>query len=282
MIAVARQIKYTGHDFSICNVTNHNLVYVRIWKNGNDEISFVLNNLIRAVNGLNWNGHLVPRANSHYSAYLTAINDTAAGEATIFTRMKEYNKDVKLNVFTFLRDPYSRFLSGMSEIVEREEDQDQQIPVVEKFDVDDAKVFFRDLLSCQLKGRFDTDLIAHISPQMRFLQSSLFGNETLYIGQVEHMVDDFATIMTKIGIPEKYRSMDPDHHLNGHVATRSDKLHVRESFRDLFVKEPQYLRALCWLLIPDYICIPVYQVPAACMQVMWKLDRSIFFSHKIE
>eukprot|EP01036_Dinobryon_divergens_P034481 gene34481-44555_t len=36
------------------------------------------------------------------------------------------------------------------------------------------------------------------------------------------------------------------------------------ALKKLFVSEPQYLRAVCYMLLVDYVCLPMYVLPGPC------------------
>ena len=46
-----------------------------------------------------------------------------------------------------------------------------------------------------------------------------------------------------------------------------DKHAVRPTLDALFAQEPKYLRAICYLLLVDYVCLPVYALPKGCQHL---------------
>ena len=44
----------------------------------------------------------------------------------------------------------------------------------------------------------------------------------------------------------------------------SDQHGAVAALQELFVSEPRYLRALCHLLLVDYVCLPMYVLPSPC------------------
>jgi hypothetical protein len=43
-----------------------------------------------------------------------------------------------------------------------------------------------------------------------------------------------------------------------------DPNNARQSLLALFAAEPQYTRAVCHLILVDYICLPMYPLPPEC------------------
>jgi hypothetical protein len=52
-----------------------------------------------------------------------------------------------------------------------------------------------------------------------------------------------------------------------HVSSQ-DPLHLRASLETLLRTDSSYMRALCRLLLVDYICFPKYKVPADCADMI--------------
>ena len=44
----------------------------------------------------------------------------------------------------------------------------------------------------------------------------------------------------------------------------SDDNDALAALKELFVSEPGYLRALCYMLLVDYVCLPMYALPGPC------------------
>ena len=44
----------------------------------------------------------------------------------------------------------------------------------------------------------------------------------------------------------------------------SDQHAALAALQELFISEPQYLRAICYLLLVDYVCLPMYVLPGPC------------------
>jgi hypothetical protein len=47
---------------------------------------------------------------------------------------------------------------------------------------------------------------------------------------------------------------------------RDDVMHVHSRLEALFASKPEHLRAVCRILLIEYVCLPEYSLPAACQQ----------------
>lgn len=56
------------------------------------------------------------------------------------------------------------------------------------------------------------------------------------------------------------------------LAAADDALHVNSRLRALYAAKPEYIRALCRVLMIEYVCLPEYEMPPACRTVEMLAD----------
>jgi hypothetical protein len=250
--------------FAVGNVSGVPMAYLRIYKSGNNNLHENLKNN-SATNGKGsalWAGRKSPL------------------DVPILPRITSslLNSQVKplssLKVFTVVRDPMSHFLSGMTELFER------PVPTEGKRTLNDPKAFLYSYLhessleramNCTKRGTGKSGscrrdgLITHIFPQMAFLNTGNLGpGVRLLVGQLENIEEDIPEIMRRVGVNDFH--YDPS--LGQHKESSADTMHIKERIRKLFADEPRYQRAICWLLLPDYVCLPQYPIPDHCKSIL--------------
>lgn len=55
----------------------------------------------------------------------------------------------------------------------------------------------------------------------------------------------------------------------------TDKTHARKALKQLATSEPNYMRALCHMLLIDYICLPMYPLPPPCSFLQSLRDKAV-------
>jgi hypothetical protein len=101
-------------------------------------------------------------------------------------------------------------------------------------------------------------------------------------GQREKIVDDWVLVICEaypiICQPSESLPSSPSYVVKAVVSRRKKKhmvvLRDRKppmdqhaalaALQELFDSEPQYLRAICYLLLVDYVCLPMYALPGPC------------------
>ena len=201
--------------------------------------------------------------------------------------------------FTFVRDPISRFISGYAEIEHRTRDGVTQYAdlatTLSQHPVgspERAAAFFKEFL------RTGINLDGHVKPQLEFLLPNGGCSVPMnFIGKTNSMEEDWTRMFR---LQECSLSAPFDEHLGLHPNDQADKVAMEislglESDRatdssgdvatntssELMLVEAtadmralvaalqqdrsKYLRALCWLLLPDFAAFN-FKLPAACQQ----------------
>ena len=221
---VARRF-YTQCGLQNLALMNGNSVYVRIPKNGNNNIRCNLASFpgeqeelkcLRQVDGL-----------------------------------KLVSSGVK--VWTFVREPISRFVSGYTEVEFRNRD-DPKVQEHFKHKLG-TKERFREYVVSMLDGH-RVHAIFHTYSQ------SWIGTTfpVLNAGKIENMEEDWSALQVWLGLraPQPFNKNCSTH------PTSSDPLATSAAARQALEEDPALLNALCALLLPDFLNFH-YQLPSACL-----------------
>jgi hypothetical protein len=239
------------------------LVYVRVWKGGNDTLCRMLKNLSNE-------GEKDPGGR----------------------RLFKQSPSPPTVVFTFVRDPLNHFISGYSEIEYRTGHKRVKDIFVEKErgrffgmasnTVERARAFIVDFVGGRLGG---TVLDGHAFPQIAFLSrarplrgvpSDFFAVD--FVGKLENFDEDWCALghlaALKSGVdalsfldlwpptPERANTHQMTDSHSGNTARK-----VMEEILDSSSSDPsanlKHLIALCRVLLPDYVCFR-YALPPPC------------------
>jgi len=176
--------------------------------------------------------------------------------------------------FTFVRDPLARFVSGYSEIMYRSEDlrgppplpdnhydnYHEHVPPYTFVDYDyasqdRARAFINDLLS-----GVNSDTDKHVYPQVgalrRVKKDSSYFPPLGFVGALESFGNDWDTLSELGG----FSYLPYDYSMGMHPTSTST---ARDAMSALLAHDMRYLRALCFLLAPDFACLG-YALPQNC------------------
>mmetsp|Transcript_9081 Transcript_9081/g.13529 ORF Transcript_9081/g.13529 Transcript_9081/m.13529 type:complete len:322 (+) Transcript_9081:342-1307(+) len=189
----------------------------------------------------------------------------------------------KINVFTVVRDPFDRFVSGFTEAVfltyKHKSFYEKDGKTMKKCTVSDVKSYLHGLLNYELP----LILMGHFYPM-----SGVFFQFNIHtLGHVQSFKSFWEkTIVPMYGINLQFREQlglhaTSVHHPNvagqeskPHSPSRSnsssassskyDPNNARQELLKLLRTEPRYKRAICHLLLVDYVCLPMYALPPEC------------------
>lgn len=220
---VANQF-YTKCALMSRSLLDGNALYIRIPKNGNDNIR---------CNLMNWpgEGEDVPCLNS-----TNGLRVSTTG----------------VRLWTFVRDPISRFVSGYTEV----EFRNQNKPwVQEKFTHPiGTRERFREYITSMLQGRKVPEIYHTFSQSWVGTQFPL-----ITAGKIESMDNDWLAVQEWLGIlqPKPF-----DKECNTHP-TSADPLKTSAVAKLALEEDPILMRALCVLLLPDFQNF-AYELPEVC------------------
>lgn len=148
--------------------------------------------------------------------------------------------------FTFIRDPYARFVSGITECASRSYKKPQwiQADVVTKY-INDILDFKRPLKQ-----------IEHAYPMSGTFYSF---KPPDFLGHLESFEQDWAKVKLMYSLPLVAafdKTLDSKRTTGG-----KDPQNVRKAFAQL---PDNVVRAVCHMLMSDYICFPEYPLPPQC------------------
>mmetsp|Transcript_3017 Transcript_3017/g.4605 ORF Transcript_3017/g.4605 Transcript_3017/m.4605 type:complete len:366 (-) Transcript_3017:332-1429(-) len=237
---------------------NSPILYTRIWKCANEGIGMNLHQLTVAERAPLSKG-IVHEAKTQAS--LNAIVKTMYKD--------EFLNSTDMTTFTFVREPFSKFISGLAESVFRTSPRItlRKTEPLMVLNVTTAKKIFHKLLDCQ-QPLVQLD---HIYP----MSGALFEFNVNKVGHLERFKKDWdmyirPAYQIQMEYNEKHGAhptseIHPVRNKNSARVSVVDPSHVRPTLRLLFEKEIKYKRALCHLLLIDYICLPEYPLPYDCL-----------------
>ncbi len=169
--------------------------------------------------------------------------------------------------FTFVRNPFERFESGLAEAVFRADKTMllNSTELVEKY--------LSEILNCR-----PSSLLYHIE-HVYPMSGELFNYDVDVAGYQENFELDWnRKVVPLYSLPTGFDLSEGIHFTSLHhpkiktVLTPEglegrlpgDPSNLRYYFNKLVDEKPAYLRALCEILLIDYICLPYYELPWQC------------------
>lgn len=201
--------------------------------------------------------------------------------------LTNYNSTKAPIIFTFVRNPLSHFISGLVESFTRKHllSHDKGGHLHIKDEVKLAVLRAKSQASYDIAKSLINGIVRFDNKQVNLLveEKSHYGNQAHQIlvfqpdliGHLENMDKDWVLLTDYLNLGGKPLRNANDTHAN-HRESAGDTLGLKNHLRDLFAKEPQYLRAVCRLILVDYICFTGYTLPPECtdMLPMYLQDNS--------
>lgn len=175
---------------------------------------------------------------------------------------ERYHVD-NLKIFTFLRNPLDHFLSGLVESYFRRLHVGSHPNITKAIEQKmhkreaNIEVARRLLHSIILTGdhNYAHNKLAHRS-HYYLMSYALLKWKPTWIGYLEEFKTNWTDLNSYLDLQVKY--LGAHHH-----ATSDDPMDLRKSLVEVFQKMPYYLRAVCRLLMVDYVCLK-FELPPEC------------------
>ena len=234
------------------------IIYSRIWKCANEGI------------GMNLHQITVADRTPLSKGMVHEVKTQAALQEILKTMHREgFLNSTESNVFTFVREPFSKFISGFTESVFRTSPRKtlrrpSEIPMI--LNISTAKKYLEMIFDCKAP----LVQLDHIYP----ISGSLFEYNVKVVGHLETFLDDWNRLVKPLyNIQRPYNERHGFHptseihprNKNNPNKQQTDPSHVRPTLRALFEREINYKRALCHFLLIDYVCLPEYPLPVDCL-----------------
>jgi len=163
----------------------------------------------------------------------------------------------KVHSFTFVRDPFTHFISGFTESAARSFKKPQWIQ---------AKVLSGWILSV-LDFKRPLKQIEHFFP----MSGALFSWEPPhFVGLLENFDDGWSSVRSMYNLPVSV-SFDKTYDSKKTTGGK-DPQNVRGAFEDL---EDHIVKAICRIILVDYVCFPQYMMPAECQGLEMERQRAM-------
>ena len=257
---------YGGRNFgfSAYVVNNKPVFYTRIWKNGNSGIRVSLFVHAREKDPNNF----CPKGGNKCTP--DDFDYKEEGHEEVAEKLVKQTGN-PINSFSFIRRPISHFLSGLREYyfirnyrasrpeLKKEYVSPSDLAIFLRSFVDVTRPAPKGVFTAPYAGHLAT--IPHVYPQATIFRES-YGSHVL--GRMENFSADWRQMQRAFGIDVPIRKEFGDRE------SSKDAAKVGESWTTLMAHRPEYTRALCWLLLPDYLCYN-YPLPVQCEDMVHKL-----------
>jgi hypothetical protein len=179
-------------------------------------------------------------------------------------------------VFTFVRDPMTRFMSGFSEAVFREFWFKRKQHSLQ-LNVSDAKSYLTTFLNYEhpIAG------LEHVQP----MAGAFFHFRIDILGRLESFREDWASkVQAAYNLSSTTLNEEVGQHATSQNHPRSresksleelDPHNARRALAQLFEQEVAFLRAVCHLILVDYVCLPMYALPLECQHLNRTRDAAL-------
>ena len=251
----------TDWGANLYNVSGHPIAYTVVFKVNSENIhnSLATHDYQHQVNPIDlrvdWKEH-VKRYRS------VSLHELKEKQTTI------HGTDSALQMFTFVRDPLDHFISGLVESYFRGLGFGPHPQLMgDKHMEDFTKAVAKNQVGMNMTKNIVDSLIfgqkqsylKHKLRQWKHFYPQFFAIrkwQPTYIGYLDNFDEDWAGMQSKLNVNIKYTS-DMSH------ITQGDVFGFKKMLKQLFNEEPKYMRAMCHLLIRDYICLG-FDLPGVC------------------
>lgn len=232
--------------------------YLRMFKCANEGISANLFSLTVSKSTILSNGiRMNAKSNSAKDMLLNSLQHN-----------HEYRNTTK-PAFTFVREPTQRFMSGFTETVFKH---------VQKYNIKNSDGSNKRINESEakdyLKQLFDFQPFLWDVEHMFPMSGAFFQFHVPLVGSVEQMKFDWETkIKPMYGINATYNNKLGVHDTSVYHPSVVEKKGqssrdpngARAAIKSVLNNDFRYSRAICQLLLIDYVCLPMYTLPPKCM-----------------
>jgi hypothetical protein len=250
---------FTAHAFQ-----NRPVFYTNIWKSAHTAIRV---SMYVHARGVSPDKGFCPKGGRTCAVedfdHLEEEYDSVAQQYTAMTNQS-------IQTFSFIRKPVSHFLAGLKEYMYLKHQHAHPAAssankTVTPSDLAHFLHAFLDVTSPAPEGVFSKEAhgstIPYVFPQATSFREK-YGKHL--IGRIENFAEDWRKIQEEFGINVPIKKE------YGLRESSKDVAHVGISWGRLMSARPQYLRALCWLLLPDFLCFN-YQLPSQCEDIVFHM-----------
>ena len=278
---------YGANEGVIVYSVNNTLVsYARILKCGNEAIMGNLKIFSRLDGPKNYRGTCLATYTDVIQFKNNFKNHKLDRYKPFQRKPLDYNllKTYDLPTFTILRDPLLRFESGLTEAAWRTSDYLTNLPDFNgnPFRVnstENVKEYIHEILNCQINHSLQQ--IHHIYTQ----SNVLFTYDINTVGYLDTFKTDWKQTIAPLyhlnNTIYTFNSMYGKHPTSANhptgpnrendrasadqkAASAGDPNFMRKYYKLLLKQQPEYLEAICHILLVDYICLPRYALPPQC------------------
>lgn len=243
--------RFYSISFGALTISNDGkpLTYVMIWKCANDAIR---------KNLMSFEDSRPVRNPKRVSQKVLSKRESKSSVEYKKKLSAQFGLDKPPKAFTFAREPISHFISGLSEYYWRNYKQSVISTEELKAKLDGMFAF------TQLNERRDSIM----NKWQKYILWHFFAMSGIlkpqfnigYLGKLESFEEDWQIVNNLYGTDIKI-----NHSLGWHESS-DDPNGVKAAFKDLFKRDIRYKRALCQLLLMDYVCFN-YKLPLGCGNV---------------
>lgn len=182
----------------------------------------------------------------------------------------------KVTVFTFVRDPMTHFESGLAEATDRTATYHRRSNNVSNWKLnstDELKAYLKGILDFDISDDSPLKMVSHIFPMAGVLLSikiDIYGHlETFKMDWEKKIMPQYnlsKPFSSTVGM-HKTSINHPTLRLNTSLSSTNnvtDPFNLRHYYHRLLTEEPTYAKAICNLVLIDYVCLPHYELPPEC------------------
>eukprot|EP01036_Dinobryon_divergens_P032601 gene32601-42221_t len=232
------------------------LPYVTLWKCASDGITQNLRRLTYRKTKV---------ANTNATAYkdnaLLSYGVKTSKDAIIFNILSEYTLSLwkagsSPPYFTFVREPFQRFIAGFVESIHRT-----------LHPVRDGRHPEEKLAA--LLGYKNVSSMANVRLDFSDPETGQFRINEEIVGLMLNKETTFGERVaydSKLGDHPTAQNFPPNREnaTNGKTPGRRDPDDARKSVKNFLKKNRKYTKAICHILLIDYVCLPEYSLPEEC------------------